>query len=313
MNRKRIIINSIIICIVLFIAYSLSIQYVISKWPVRGENQWSENIIAAEEIIYISNTPHTVIVGTSMAARLESEMFSGDVFNLSFRGKSVFNGLSVLEKLKLAPRVVLVEINALTSLRDDSFIDPLFQQPFYTFKKYLPALRERNRPLTDFKRGILETRRLLFKSNKEKNNTVTQKKSSVRSDKVVVSSNKNPLFDQMIERALISYESIPDEHTTEDIMKELKLIVDGLISRGSKVVLFEMPMHPLVCDSPEIIHMRAAIHETFTNDQYLILQPPNCSDFNTTDGIHLPFPDAKRYADDLQRQCSVHNVTIGRN
>jgi hypothetical protein len=281
--------------------------------PVRGESQSSENIIAAEEIIYKSNTPHTVVVGSSLAARLTSEMFSGDVFNLSFRGKSVFDGLSILEKSKLVPRVLLVEINVLTRPRDDSFIDPLFQQPFYTLKRYLPALRERNRPLTDLKRVILETRRLLLKRNKEEENTDSPKKSSVRLDKEVDSSNKNPLFDRMLEMAVISQKSIPDKHTTEDIMEELKLRVDVLMSRGSKVVLFEMPMHPLLCNSPQTIHMRAAVHDTFTNDQYLILPPPNCSDFSTTDGSHLPLPEAKRYAVDLQKQLSKFNITVGRD
>jgi len=292
--------------------YSLSIKYVISRLPVRAESQWSGNIIAAEEIIYKSNTPHTVVVGSSLAARLNSEMFSGDVFMLSFSGKSVFDGLSILEKSKLAPRVLLVEINVLTRPRDDSFIDPLFQQPFYTLKRYLPALRERNRPLTDLKRAILETRRLLFKRNK-KENTDSPKKSSVRLGKEVDSSYKTPMFDRMLEMQVISQKSIPDKHTTEDIMKELKLRVDVLMSRGSKVVLFEMPTHPSLCNSPQTIHMRAAINDTFTNNQYLILPPPNCSDFSTTDGIHLPLPEAKRYAIDLQKQLSKFNVTVGRD
>jgi len=48
------------------------------------QNQWIKNYAVAEGFIYEDDVPEIVVVGSSMAARLDSSVFDGQLYNMAF-------------------------------------------------------------------------------------------------------------------------------------------------------------------------------------------------------------------------------------
>ena len=92
--------------------------------------------------------------------------------------------------------------------------------------------------------------------------------------------------------------------------RQLREFVDVLRSRGSDVVLFEMPMHPDVCAAEGVVHMRRAISLALSPETYRQLPPPDCGEYGTTDGLHLSSDGAMLFAETLFQELQIRGWYI---
>ncbi len=114
----------LIIFISLFIGYNF---YLYIKQPevTIYQNQWQGNMVFAQDFIYGTKSD-TIIVGSSMAARLERSFLPKDIYNISFGGGSALTGLEILRKLDFTPKTIYVETNIIFRTKDKKMIDNLF-------------------------------------------------------------------------------------------------------------------------------------------------------------------------------------------
>ncbi len=315
MATARIIRLSVAVCVGLLVAYSAVIAIGIPPQLNRPESQWAANIVAAEGWLYRSDTPPVVIVGSSMARRLTPDLFAeGSMANLSFSGKSVFDGLTVLARSGKTPKLVLVETNLLTRPADRDFTDALFTPVVGDLKAAVPALRDSYRPFTQLQRIALITRDMVHKGVRAMKRTVKRMIAPMRENRGVATAHArtarpprpakaetaaHPLFERMLQRQVATHAEIPTEAATRQAVEALKTLVDRVRANGSTVVLFEMPMHPQLCDSPRRNHMRAALAAAMPQPRYPRLPRPDCTPYHTADGIHLERPEARRFAAQL--------------
>jgi len=318
MRDNTFVIVSILVCVTLLTLYDAFIRNFDSHQPLSSENQWSQNIVNAQEIIYQPATPHTILVGTSLSARLAPEMFSGDVFNLAFADKSTFDGLRILELTNRVPNLILVETNYLIHSEDPNFINQLFREPGHTLRHHIPVLLERHRPFNQLRLAIqlitlaitdgIESA-ISYWGRKIGYNQPDKK--SVVTHQSLLSSEIDPLFDGLVDMRAAKLAVLPSEEKTKRTIHKLEQMVRSLEVRGSVIVFFEVPMHPRVCNAAGFIQMRQAVAAAFPEDHYTRLPPPDCSKYKTTDGIHLRIDDAQRYASYLYNELFSQGVKIG--
>ena len=80
--------------------------------------------LIAENFLYDEAKPRdVVIVGSSMAERLEESMLKPSVLNLAISGERSTPGMSLLALNGKYPKVLLVEVNILTRLEDTLFLN----------------------------------------------------------------------------------------------------------------------------------------------------------------------------------------------
>ena len=123
MATKSLILRSLVICLMLLFVYDLSIRLYFSHHPAQIENQWSKNVIMVQDLAVRETSPHTILIGSSMSARLDLGKLNDDVFSLTLAGKNTLDGLQILERTGHIPKLVLLETNALTGLSDTTFVD----------------------------------------------------------------------------------------------------------------------------------------------------------------------------------------------
>src|SRR3954469_23579461 len=99
----RLIRNSILCFAALFIAYTLALKALPTKYKAGGKagSQAQVNTIRAQAYLYGSKTPRVVIVVSSIGARLRD--LPSDWTNLSFAGDSAFTGLEILRRSEKKP------------------------------------------------------------------------------------------------------------------------------------------------------------------------------------------------------------------
>src|SRR2546423_7295828 len=140
----RLIRDSILIALALFIAYSAALRFLPArlKFGGRAGSQSEVNTIRAQSYLYSAKTPRVVIVGSSIGARLRD--LPPDWFNLCLAGDSAFTGLEIIRRCEKTPQVVLIETNVLTVDPNQGQIDSLFTPGFSQLRQKVPALQETN-------------------------------------------------------------------------------------------------------------------------------------------------------------------------
>lgn len=304
--------RSVIACAVLFAGYSAAIHSKTPNYDEVPESQASANMVTAEDLLYAESVPDVVIVGSSLAHRLRPAMFDGDVYNLAFGGRGVLDGLGMLERLHAAPRLVLIETNlAIRRPGDVGSNDRLFTPGLYQVRHFLPALRERHKPLHDLWLGVATALKwtrgqvISFLRHPQAGAhdagdgaAVTPSPSGVqKTGRTGI--RDSPVYHKMVERQVRWYSVATTPELTTARVSQLLRMVENLTERGSTVVLFEMPVYAQVCGSPAYIHTRAALAAAFPSERYLTLPSPDCARYQTTDGAHLDHDNAKRFADEL--------------
>ena len=118
--------KSIILCISLFLIYTLFIYFLAPKWWTASQHQWQENIVKAQQFSYNKETFQNIIVGSSLSSRLIMDSIP-ETYNLSFAGQSIFDGLNIVCNSNKSIKNVFIEINLLFVLYlDKPYCDCIF-------------------------------------------------------------------------------------------------------------------------------------------------------------------------------------------
>jgi hypothetical protein len=234
-----------------------------------------------------------VMVGSSIFANVIDEAFEG-ISNISFDGGNALTGLHIITEVEDVPEVIFVEmgLNALVQS----------QGPHAAVLK---LFEERD--------AVLLRRKCLHSSRKENNlhlrfRTWVRNVSTGKQKRGLVKA--NPYF---YERALGQYLHRQKERTVSGFydrevvqiwLKDQKVLIDGLVERGSKVVLVRSP------EAEEMREVRAHEYEVeekvFPKDQYNWVDPQTWDgSFGTSDGIHLLRDDSMRLLSKLRHDLKA--------
>jgi hypothetical protein len=274
--------NILITLLILFMLQSIVVFY----WkPVvsTGQNQWQDNVIKAQRFIYEGNRRfEKVIVGSSLSCRMAAYRFPENYYNLAFAGQGVFEGLNILSRIKAKPKIVLVEMNEVLRPENKEFTGSLFAPVLYTVKRVLPAFREQNQPI-----GILGG--VLRGASKQENSPNTKI--------------NNDFFLKMLQREIKDYSQLPDRAVVAMRFEELRGYVTTLENQGVKVIFFEMPVNEQLCNLPLAEDIRKSFHSYFPATRYSYISIPDCSQYSTTDGLHLAEKEALIYSEYLKTEA----------
>ena len=139
-----------------FALYNLAL-FVFKPEITTYQNQWQSNLVFAQEYIYSSQTPKAVVLGSSLASRLDKDLLeSVGIYNLAFGGGSVQSGLEIIRRSNKIPQILYIETNVLFERDVDSaMLGILFDPLLFRARYYLPALQEKYQPLNIFVNFIL--------------------------------------------------------------------------------------------------------------------------------------------------------------
>lgn len=267
--------NSIIIGAVILIVYSILLVYGPKPTIVKMQSQWQNNQYVVGKYLRDSKKGPTqndvVIVGSSLARRLDFDEESKRVYNLALDGDSAMTGLSVIASSGASPRLVFIEINVPEYASNQELIDKVSG----FFQQLSPAFYVENTPI-NLAYSFLYSYKL--KLNKEK----PQKKA-------IEAVRQNALSVQ-IKR----YESlIPPDILRERIIK-LKRLVTLIEERGTKIVFFEMPISPDLENTSRAIQIRNIFKSSFPKHKLINYEElAKGHTIKTLDGIHLEDEEAR--------------------
>lgn len=260
----------IFLFVILFGLYNLFL--VLEKPDIKMfQNQWQKNYSFAQDFIY-ENKAENIIVGSSMAARMQNDFLPKDFYNLSFSGGSVLTGLEIIKKSGFIPKNIYIETNIIFRNKDNKLLNNLFYPILWQIKKHIPVLQEKYQPLNLVASKI---RGSYGKTHKEH----MQEK---RNEKI---------FNLTIQRRLKNYNKSLESY--ENKLSDLKILIEYFSKKGVNIVFFEMPIENRLANSIKAKEQRKIIKNNFANKWFKL---PSNDNYVTADGIHLIFPSAFKFS-----------------
>lgn len=276
-------IKTLTIFFILFIIYS---AFIIHYKPqiTRTQHQWQDNIIAAQEYIYNYYKKPIVIIGSSLSARLHWDLQPDFLHNLSFGGGSGLDGLEIIISSNATPEYIFIESNMIERPENSTLHKQVFFPVLWELKKVFIPLQEKYQPLNLI---------LSFIKNK-----------SGYSRNEMLNWKVNPeVFNKMLKLNKVAFSDCNEKDVIESI-KSLKQKIDIIEARGTTICFFEMPMHESLAESKKNKLIRREIKKNFAD--YILIQKPDHSIYQTTDGIHLTYKDSFNFSNTFL--SSVNNI-----
>jgi hypothetical protein len=243
--------------------------------PEDGQDQFQENEIRVQEFVYQKGSMDAVILGSSMGARIPVAGSRHRLFNISLAGGTAATGAEILHRSGLVPKVVFVEASTVI-LRDvdDSFLDGVFHPVAFPLRKWIPALRESQQPVSRLNQVVKQ----FFGRGRDRDAEVPPE-----------------LYEFQVQTSARDFasRSKPADRLGEKI-RSLGERLDELHAQGARVVLFELPVDPRLTDLPLAVEVRQAFRERFPAEKYEWLEIPETRSLETVDGIHLKKASALR-------------------
>jgi hypothetical protein len=288
MIKKIILITSII-----FFTYSAILK--IRKPPFVCQSMWQTNVARTQDFIFENSIRKYVIVGSSLAGTSLSSIHSEDYYDLSFGGATLYDGLELMKKSRVIPRVIFIEANyfhnvsyGLMDLNKTTFLPIMFD-----LKKNIPALQEKYQPMN----VLLPFVFMKIQGIKMKYENISNDKKAGPAivKKPHETSRERSVFEEMLKMQVKTYNRIPAKKTMDASSNKLEEYIEYFKKRGVKIVFFEMPVDKSLCSAPFAEYLRTRLRKQFKPGDYDYIPMPDCSLFNTGDGIHLDNQSAITY------------------
>lgn len=259
-----------------FALYNLAL-FVFKPEITTYQNQWQSNLVFAQEYIYSSQTPKAVVLGSSLASRLDKDLLeSVGIYNLAFGGGSVQSGLEIIRRSNKIPQILYIETNVLFERDVDSaMLGILFDPLLFRARYYLPALQEKYQPLNIFVNFIKH-----FGGK-----TKEEKRSTKRDEKIYNLSMEG--FLKRYQQPLVNLQNY--QNRLDLLQKQLQYFEN----KGVKIIFFTMPIDPLLAKQPRFIEENTLLKQSFS---YPFLPMPNHSEYETSDGVHLLYESAESFS-----------------
>jgi hypothetical protein len=279
--------KSILFCLLLLIAYSLLLTW--RPGLSASQHVWQSNMIKAEKYLDDDGRPvKDAIIGSSVSERLIMDSIP-DCDNLAFSGLSVLDGLDLVRHKNKLPSVVYIETNFPLRPKTPLFSTTLFSPISVVFRKHVVFLRSDKQPLALIGQAVGELvervdlgllRRLEVLAG-------TRIGSAARLTDVP--------FDQMLSLEVKDYSEKPDPKLLDEQFQLLRNEVSYLVSRGVRIVFFEMPVNSQLTGLPKAQIIRDSFYSVFPRQQYRYMDMPDPAAYKTADGIHLSRKEAIQY------------------
>ena len=247
-------------------------------------NQWIKNHAMAERHVYRDERPPVVIVGSSMAARLEAAMVHPQAYNLSFSSAGSSTGLEILVQRGDVPEVILVETNSIELALQSEMLESLFTPVLWQVKRYLRFLQYQFQPGN-----------ILMSLVKSRFGNSQAEKALAKPDSTVYEREKQ-------RQILVNHNTTGLENTD---FEPLQRTLSNLVSRGSRVIFFDMPVAAEIATSPRYTMRRAIRESLFADYAYIGIAEAELDQFATTDGRHLTVQGASAFARVLSSRLQV--------
>lgn len=244
------------------------------------------NLARAERLLIGEGRTGTLILGSSLGARIPDDWLPTDWLNLSFGGKGAATGLAVLRASPTRPRRVLIEVNTLDLPPDQAFLTEA-EGPIPLFlRAWLPGLRAEYRPIN----------LLLSMAGRGRGGPNAQRPPgsleaacrALQADVVgdVVSA-------EIVRREVAAALSRPVPAALAGSLAALRPEIASLQAEGVEVVLFEWPIDPALMQAPRATAIRTAVTQAFPTLRFISLDGAG---LETEDGLHLAPLSARRAA-----------------
>lgn len=265
------------------------------RLPERGP------IAAAQKFILQDSTSKRVVVGSSFADRLDPFNSDPATTMITINGGSAFDGLALIKERAATKNlldVIAIEVNRLIVFDEKEWVEQLLKSPNKKIWKSAAILRDHNRPFSVIGWPI---HTVLNKVYLTLSTPPSKKESIANVDEEIESEIQERLDRNIAEQKKYLETGIEDEKLLK-ILEKLENYVKEFQSQGTKVVFFNMPIHPEleVLETPS--KLLAGVREKFPESEYLWLEDVDASQYNYTDGIHLDPESAQRYHGILTRK-----------
>ncbi len=276
--------------------YELLFGAVRSRYMPRADSIPILNAMNAQNYLYERANAEVVIVGSSLSGRLRADLLDARTINLAFGGLSALDGLELITRADMRPRLVMIESNVLFRPASDSFLDRLLAPPMAWLRKPLWALRDVARPLTVGLSYAQALARRLLPAPRVANATAGDQPTA---GQPTTASDSESLFGRMLDLQRVAYsEPLPAPERTS-MLEHLSAHLQDLRARGIEVRFFEMPTHPDLCELPRQRELRSELQKAFATVGYVRVL--GCTGIESTDGVHLRSEEAVLVTAELRR------------
>lgn len=266
-----------------------------------SQHQWQENVVVAEKVIYDYDNLDNIIVGSSLARRLNMDSLP-HFYNLSMSGQSVFDGLNILRNKKKLPKNVFIETNVIFRCENSSFNEIISSPILGVLKENSSIFRSDKQPLAYlgdkiakpfvslfFHKIIYKIRdKVQFELELNQTNTNTEP--------------QNIIFDKLLAMNIELYSKDIDTAEMNKRFYHLKKDVNFLESNNVNVFFFEMPVNPQLLQLKRSKYLRDRLRSEFPNNSFIPI-PSNVKNYKTGDGLHLTNEESKFYTDYFKNEA----------
>ncbi|GAB6007537.1 hypothetical protein [Dysgonomonas reticulitermitis] len=253
---------------------------------IQSQSQWQDNQILAQGYLY-SNTDsiENLLIGSSMTLRLIMDSLP-NFYRLSFGGEAPRQGLGLVVYKGTYPKRVFIEINTLIKETNDNFSNSLYNPVLAPIREKFICMRDGRQPipLLTLKVRVNIVERIVPASFYVKNEN-----------------NRNTRVNNTGNIKIKKQETLNAKQ--QEAFEETKNLIENLVRNKVEVIFFEMPQErDMDCKSGVYPLYRTVAESNFDNGKYAFLPKPECGTYETTDGIHLGYEEAKRYTSHFKTQ-----------
>jgi hypothetical protein len=292
--------RSIITFLILFVVYNI----IVTKKPNIGasQHQWQRNVIKAQKYIYNDGqTFQNVIVGSSLSARFLMDSLP-EFYNLSFDGKSIYDGLDIIKNTKTLPKNVFIETNVILRDQSPDFTNSLFSPILFFLNEHLVALRADKQPIGIFIWTFKDIKNVILKKLNFTNDNQSINKQDVHNKQA----DNEVLFTKMLDMQIANYSKPPETLDVQNKLALLTTYINFLRTNHVNVYLFEMPIHPAIFELPQASIVRKEINKIFDKNRVTFLSNDTTA-YHTTDGLHLDQAEALNYTIFFKQEFYKHH------
>lgn len=260
-----------------------------------GQTVEQRNLVKAEDYRYeAADRYDTLVVGSSMSERLVMDSLGSGCYNLAMAGLSSQAGLQLIEESKHQPQLVYVEANTLLTPIKPGQLPTGNDTPVWRFiREHLAFTRQKYQPVGVFK--------ALLRDLQYGKSQFVYLEAGARVDSAFL---EKAIIPQLQERQ----HPLPDSVLTARV-QAVRQRLDAFRQRGTRIVLFEMPVDPRLQRTPVAQTIQTALLDTFQTPGYPFIIAPATDAYQTTDGVHLTHPECVRYThylcDQLRRRAII--------
>jgi hypothetical protein len=283
------ILKSILVFIFLLLGYSFFIKKV--ELPTASQNQNQDNLIKAQNYLFEQkSSPKNVVVGTSLSCHLLSDI-NNKLYNLSFNGSSIFDGLEIVLNSKLKPSRVFIETNYFFISKSELLTSQLYSPYSYFIAEHFKVFRWNEQPIGKI---VSHYNQLGYKIVQKHKQIIEKVKYKLGYKEKISSFSSDQVFYFNLDEQSKNYDILPESNKLLNNLKLLKSYINKLQKSNIEIVLFEMPVNHTLINKRLSKRVRAIFNKSDFN-KFSFIPVDTTYQYRTTDGVHLKENESKIY------------------